>query len=97
MGATYVILAGGFDLSVAAGFAFCAVVAAALAQKGIPASLAFLAAIVAGVLIGGVNAALVVGLQDQSICCNACVRFCFEQLAIPYRAQSFHRSGSTWF
>src|SRR5271163_2852702 len=52
VGTTYVILAGGFDLSVAAGFAFCAVVAAALAQAGVPASLAFLAAVVAGALIG---------------------------------------------
>lgn len=63
VGTTYVILAGGFDLSVAAGFAFCAVVAAALAQAGVPASLSFLAAIAAGVLIGLVNAALVVGLR----------------------------------
>ena len=34
VGATYVILAGGFDLSAAGGFALCAVVAAALATKG---------------------------------------------------------------
>src|SRR5262249_37611581 len=34
VGATYVILAGGFDLSAASGFALCAVVAAALATKG---------------------------------------------------------------
>jgi ribose transport system permease protein len=62
VGTTYVILAGGFDLSVAAGFAFCAVVAAALAQAGVPASLAFGAAVVVGVAIGLVNAMLVVGL-----------------------------------
>jgi ribose transport system permease protein len=62
VGTTYVILAGGFDLSVAAGFAFCAVVAAALAQAGVPAGLSFLAAIGAGVVIGLVNAVLVVGL-----------------------------------
>ena len=63
VGTTYVILAGGFDLSVAAGFAFCAVVAAALAQAGVPASLSFLAAIAAGTVIGFVNAMLVVGLR----------------------------------
>jgi ribose transport system permease protein len=63
VGTTYVILAGGFDLSVAAGFAFCAVVAAALAQAGVPASLSFLAAIAAGTAIGFFNAMLVVGLR----------------------------------
>jgi ribose transport system permease protein len=63
VGTTYVILAGGFDLSVAAGFAFCAVVAAALGQAEISPSLAFLASIVVGVAIGLVNATLVVGLR----------------------------------
>jgi ribose transport system permease protein len=63
VGTTYVILAGGFDLSVAAGFAFCAVVAAALGQAGAPPSLAFLAAVASGVAIGLVNAILVVGLR----------------------------------
>ena len=82
VGATYVILAGGFDLSVAAGFAFCAVVAAALAQKGIPASLAFLAAIVAGILIGGVNAALVVGLRINPFVATLASGFVLNSL--PY-------------
>ena len=63
VGTTYVIMAGGFDLSVAAGFAFCAVVAAALGQAEIEPSLAFLASIVVGVAIGSANAALVVGLR----------------------------------
>jgi ribose transport system permease protein len=62
-GTTYVILAGGFDLSVAAGFAFCAVVAAALAHAGTSPSLAFLAAVGSGGIIGFVNAILVVGLR----------------------------------
>jgi ribose transport system permease protein len=63
VGTTYVILAGGFDLSVAAGFAFCAVVAAALGQAGVSPSLAFLAAIVGGMVIGLVNAILVVRVR----------------------------------
>jgi ribose transport system permease protein len=63
VGTTYVILAGGFDLSIAAGFAFCAVVAAALGKAGVPPSLAFLAAVGCGVSIGFVNAALVVLLK----------------------------------
>jgi ribose transport system permease protein len=63
VGATYVILAGGFDLSAAAGFALCAVVAAALATKGWPPEIDFLAALAVGVVIGAVNAFLVVGLK----------------------------------
>lgn len=82
VGATYVILAGGFDLSVAAGFAFCAVVAAALAQAGVPASLAFLAAIFAGVLIGVVNAALVIGLKINPFVATLASGFVLNSL--PY-------------
>ncbi len=90
VGTTYVILAGGFDLSVAAGFAFCAVVAAALAQAGVPASLAFLAAIAAGVVIGLVNAVLVVGLEDQSICSDTCLRLRVDQPAVPHRQEPLY-------
>jgi ribose transport system permease protein len=82
VGTTYVILAGGFDLSVAAGFAFCAVVAAALAQAGVPASLSFLAAIAAGVLIGLVNAALVVGLRINPFAATLASGFVLTSL--PY-------------
>jgi ribose transport system permease protein len=63
VGATYVILAGGFDLSAASGFALCAVVAASLATKGWPPQIDFLSALVVGVVIGAVNAFLVVGLK----------------------------------
>jgi ribose transport system permease protein len=82
VGTTYVILAGGFDLSVAAGFAFCAVVAAALAQAGVPASLSFLAAIAAGLLIGLVNAALVVGLRINPFAATLASGFVLTSL--PY-------------
>jgi ribose transport system permease protein len=82
VGTTYVILAGGFDLSVAAGFAFCAVVAAALAQAGMPAGLSFLAAIGAGVVIGLVNAALVVGLRINPFAATLASGFVLTSL--PY-------------
>ena len=52
-----------FDLSAASGFALCAVVAAALATKGWPPEIDFLAALVVGIVIGAVNAFLVVGLK----------------------------------
>lgn len=53
-GMTYVALAGGFDLSIAAAFSLCAVVAAVVGQTLDP-GFAFLAAIAAGILVGAVN------------------------------------------
>ena len=82
VGTTYVILGGGFDLSVAAGFAFCAVVTAALAQAGVPAGLSFLAAIAAGIVIGFVNAVLVVGLRSNPFAATLASGFVLTSL--PY-------------
>lgn len=58
VGMTYVIIAGGFDLSIAAVFSLCAVVAGAVAQEN-PVWLAFVAAIAAGAIAGLVNAMLI--------------------------------------
>jgi ribose transport system permease protein len=58
IGMTYVIIAGGFDLSLAAGFSFCAVVAAVVAQDQ-PTSVAFLAAVGVGCVAGLCNALLI--------------------------------------
>jgi ribose transport system permease protein len=63
VGTTYVVLAGGFDLSVASGFRLCAVIAAAVAANGVPPALCFLAAIAVGTMIGLVNGLIVVGLR----------------------------------
>ncbi|MCB1486576.1 MAG: ABC transporter permease [Bauldia sp.] len=63
IGATFVILAGGFDLSAASGFALCAVVAALIASSGIGVEVAFLAALCVGLVIGAANALLVVVLR----------------------------------
>ena len=62
VGMTYVILTGGFDLSVASGYSLCAVTAAAVGQHVDPA-LAYLAALGAGFAIGLLNAVLVVGVN----------------------------------
>jgi ribose transport system permease protein len=59
---TFVILAGGFDLSIANGFSLCAVTAAALGRTEAPA-VAFLAALAVGLAIGLVNGALVEGAK----------------------------------
>lgn len=63
VGATFVILAGGFDLSAASGFALCSVVAALLANEGYGVATAFAAAILVGVAIGCINAVLIVALR----------------------------------
>src|SRR5580693_6292742 len=58
VGMTFVILTGGFDLSVASGYSLCAVVAAYVGQS-YPPSIAFAAAIVVGLLFGLANGVLV--------------------------------------
>ncbi len=59
VGMTYVIIAGGFDLSIASGFSLCAIVAALLAAHDLPLAVAIIAAIGTGLIIGGVNGGLV--------------------------------------
>jgi ribose transport system permease protein len=59
---TFVILAGGFDLSIANGFSLCAVTAAAVGRAEDPA-VAFLAALAVGLAIGLVNGVLVAGAK----------------------------------
>jgi ribose transport system permease protein len=58
---TFVILTGGFDLSIANGFSLCAVTAAAVGRTEEPAA-AFLAALGVGLAIGLVNGTLVAGI-----------------------------------
>lgn len=58
VGMTYVILTGGFDLSIASGYSLCAVIAAYVGQTQNP-WLAFLAALCSGLLFGLINGVLV--------------------------------------
>ena len=66
IGMTYVIIAGGFDLSIAAVFSLCAVVAGAVAQDQ-PVWLAFLAAMLPAAAVGFANAGPDRPLQYQSL------------------------------
>ena len=59
---TFVILTGGFDLSIANGFSLCAVTAAAAGRSEAPA-VAFLAALGVGLAIGLTNGLLVAGVR----------------------------------
>jgi ribose transport system permease protein len=58
VGMTYVILTGGFDLSLASGYSLCAVVAAYVGQTHAP-WMAFTAAILCGLAYGAANGILV--------------------------------------
>ncbi|HEY6762765.1 MAG TPA: ABC transporter permease [Baekduia sp.] len=59
---TFVILTGGFDLSIASGFSLCAITAAAVGRTDAPA-VAFAAALGVGLAIGLVNGVLVAGAR----------------------------------
>jgi ribose transport system permease protein len=58
VGMTFVILTGGFDLSLASGYSLCAVIAAYVGQTHSP-SIAFAAAIAVGLTFGVINGVLV--------------------------------------
>lgn len=62
VGMTYVVITGGFDLSVGATYALCAVVAAALGQTQAPA-VAFAVAMLVGLAVGAVNGLIVTALR----------------------------------
>jgi ribose transport system permease protein len=59
VGMTFVVIAGGFDLSIASGFSLCAIVAALLGANDFPLPVAIIAAIGTGLIIGGINGGLV--------------------------------------
>jgi ribose transport system permease protein len=59
---TFVILTGGFDLSIASGFSLCAVTAAAVGRSEDPA-VAFLAALAVGLAIGLLNGILIASIK----------------------------------
>lgn len=59
LGAMWVLIGGGLDLSAGYGVAMCAVVCGAELQAGAPAGLAILAALAAGAVLGLVNGTLV--------------------------------------
>lgn len=62
IGMTYVVITGGFDLSVGATYALAAVIAAALGQNH-PPLVAFSAAVLAGFVVGVVNGFIVTALR----------------------------------
>ncbi|MBG6053762.1 ribose transport system permease protein [Salinibacterium sp. CAN_S4] len=62
IGMTYVVITGGFDLSIGATYALCAVVAAAVGQVQSPI-VAFASAIIVGAVVGLFNGVIVTALR----------------------------------
>lgn len=80
-GMTYVVLVGGFDLSIASAFSLCAVVAAVAGQHVDP-WLAFMAAIGAGMLVGAVNGFFVARVGINPFITTVGVGFMLTGLAL---------------
>ena len=79
---TYVVIARGFDLSVASGFSLCAIAAAITAAQGHSAAFAFAMAIATGLAIGCFNALLVCGLSINPFIATVGTGFIFLGLDI---------------
>jgi ribose transport system permease protein len=91
VGVTYVIIAGGLDLSFAATFSLCAIVAAYLGSTGnYDPWICFLAAAVAGALIGVINGVLVTVVGINSFIATLGVSFALSSVSqiltsnVPY-------------
>src|ERR1700726_4771750 len=81
VGMTFVILTGGFDLSLASGYSLCAVIAAAVGQTYDPA-MAFLAALCAGLCFGVVNGVLVAVVRINPFITTVGTGFMLNGLAL---------------
>src|SRR5207249_7049122 len=67
VGMTLVILARHIDISIGSQFSLCGVIAGLSAKAGLPMPLVALATLLTGLLLGGVNGALVALLRAPSI------------------------------
>jgi ribose transport system permease protein len=102
VGLTFVILVGELDLSFAANFSLCAIVAAYLGTQGEAPILCFLAAMVLGTLVGLGNGLLIVGAQVNSFIATLGTSFALTSVGqiltgnVPYTVNdpSFMTLGS---
>ncbi len=90
VGVTFVIIAGELDLSFAANYSLCSIIAAYLGSQGDAPLICFLAAITAGTLIGIGNGVLIVGIQINSFIATLGTSFALQSVAqiltnnVPY-------------
>ena len=78
---TFVILTGGFDLSIASGFSLCAVTAAAVGRSEAPV-VAFLAALGVGLAIGLLNGVLIAGIRINPFIATVGTGFILNGIAL---------------
>lgn len=105
VGMTCVILSDGIDLSVGSTFALSAIVCAELIMAGLPAVLAVLLALIAGVILGGVSGILVTKGRLQPFIATLITMTAYRGLAmiltdgkpISRLAESISGEGGSFF
>lgn len=105
VGVTFVVIVGALDLSFAANFSLCAIVAAYLGTQGEAPIVCFLAAIALGAGIGLVNGLLIVGADINSFIATLGTSFALQSVGqiltnnVPYTVDdpSFLTLGSGRF
>ena len=105
VGMTCVILSDGIDLSVGSTFALSAIVCAKLIMAGVPAVLAVLLALVAGVILGGISGILVTKGRLQPFIATLITMTAYRGLAMIFTdgkpisrlAESISSEGGSFF
>jgi ribose/xylose/arabinose/galactoside ABC-type transport system permease subunit len=82
IGMTYVIISGGFDLSVGGIYAGAAVLYAAMANEGIPIALCVIGVLAAGVAAGAVNGGIITRLEVNPFVATLGMGFILRGLAL---------------
>ncbi len=94
IGMTFVVVAGGFDLSIASTFSFAAVVAAFAAQT-LPTSIAMIFAILVGGAIGLANALLILGIGINPFIATVGSGFLSSSRRTPHSSSTAATSASS--
>jgi len=81
VGATFIMLMGGLDISVGSSLAFTGVVFAICCQAGLSIFLSALAAAVAGAAVGAINGALIVGIGMNHVIATLGTMYAIRGLA----------------
>jgi ribose/xylose/arabinose/galactoside ABC-type transport system permease subunit len=82
IGMTYVIISGGFDLSVGGIYAGAAVLYASMANEGIPIALCVLGVLAAGIAAGAVNGGIITRLEVNPFVATLGMGFILRGLAL---------------
>src|SRR5439155_19488726 len=99
VGMTLVILARHIDISIGSQFSVCGIAAGLLAKSGLPMPLVAAAVVLLGCLLGGINGALVAGLELPSIVVTLATMVILREGLRWWREGEFVRlpPGFQWF